>query len=147
MPSKPQSFNGIIVQFGDPNGTPYSLYATSWSTSGGDRPEIDLTSGSDAYRYTVPGLRSVTKYSFECVIRFDTTAVPSETLTTFRNRLNTWKRQCDEDTITIKIPDGCPDGSQAYNEIFTSSAAWVTGLTFTGSIDNPIGFTIEFTIN
>tara|TARA_R100001463_G_scaffold29034_3_gene66267 strand:+ start:3783 stop:4235 length:453 start_codon:yes stop_codon:yes gene_type:complete len=149
MPSKPQSFNGVIVEFGDPQGTPYKLYATSWATSGGDRPEIDLTTSEDQFRYSIPGLRATTRFSFECMFYPDSTQTTPDTPEEFRNRLNTWKRTCTQDTLTIKIPDGCISGdppTQAYNEAFTSSTAWVSGLTFTGSIDSPIGFSIEFII-
>tara|TARA_R100001463_G_scaffold29034_3_gene66266 strand:+ start:3353 stop:3793 length:441 start_codon:yes stop_codon:yes gene_type:complete len=132
------SFNGTTLTFdtGDATVPAYPITITSWATSGGDRPEIDITTAGDTYRKILPGLETPNQYTFECVYQ----SPPGVTDAAWKAALDVWNDDCTKGVLTLTFPTSC---STTDNETFSGNA-WCTNIDFEGSIDGAITMSITF---
>jgi len=129
-------FNGASLTFDTASLSSQPITIRSWSTSGGERPEIDITTTTDTYRKMMPGLESPISYAFDCVYQ----SPAGVTDAAWKAILESWHAECEVGTLTLTIPTSCSD----TDDVAFSGNAWVTGLTFEGSIDSAISMQITF---
>ena len=128
--------NGATLTFDTASLSSQPITIRSWSTSGGERPEIDITTTGDTYRKTMPGLESPIFYSFECV--YQSPAGVSDSA--WKAILDSWHDDCEKGVLTLTIPTSCTE----TDAVAFSGNAWVTGLTFEGSMDSAVSMSITF---
>ena len=146
-----ESFNGTVVTF-DPDDvsggvtpvSPYRLYVKSWSTSGGTRPEVDVTTTENVTRKSIPGMPGPEEVSFECLFQPDQTQDPVDTSAQFKAKLDLWRKSCAKGFLKISVPIDC-ETPQGQNTSFSSSAH-VKNVEFTGELDQAYTFNITFLV-
>ena len=131
-------FNGTTLTFDSPTAAmpAYAITIRSWSSSGGDRPEIDITTAGDNFRKTIPGLETVMSYTFECVYQ----SPPGVSDSTWMSALEVWQDECAKGVLTLTFPTSCTE----TNGTAFSGNAWCTNVNFEGSLDSAISMSITF---
>ena len=127
-------FNGVIVSYTPPDSqSATTLAVRSHSESGNERPDIDVTTGTDTRRVVTPGLATAQKHTFEVVV-----ATAAE-----RASVLGWLAECTVGDLTVSYT-ACTD-SQPTTLIDVD--AWCTGVTFSGELDGTWIYSIEFTVS
>lgn len=153
--TSPYPFNGAVITFeqapyGGVTPTAYPLYATSWQTAGGDRPEVDITSIASTERESIPGMTAHSTITLECLFQASGIAHPpnngADTPAEFKARLDLWTKDCAAGTLVIEVPTDCETDPGPTMLEFYSTPVWVSGITYGGSMDEAYTFSITFII-
>lgn len=130
------SFNGTTFAFlGSTAGSaPFAFRLKSWSTSGGERPDIDTTGAANTRRETLPGMMSTVSYTFECV--YDRSTGTDQALIDW---LNSRLDECGKGTLTFILPEDCASTGTPF-----SGTGWLMNFDTSAALDESINLSLTF---
>ena len=112
-----------------PTTTTIQFKITGFTVNIDERPQIDLTSGTDTTMHAVPGRRGITTATVNA--RFDTTQFAT---------LEAELRECAVGTLTIQAADT----SDCTSTNVYSDSAWLQGFSVEASMDTAVDATLTF---
>ena len=94
--------NGITAVFTPSTGTALTFAVTGFSWAGGDRPEIDVTTGGSARRQVLVGLASPEEYTLS--VKYDGEALSAQMILCASGLL----------TVSMSLADACATAPTAF---------------------------------
>ena len=128
-------FNGTTFSFTGAAGVGFAFRLKSWSSSGGERPDIDTTGASNTRRETLPGMMSTVSYTFECVYDKASLADDQALIDWLNARLN----ECDKGTLTFTIKETCSTTETPF-----SGTGWLINFDTSAALDESINLSLTF---
>mgnify|MGYP003632738657 CR=1 FL=1 len=120
--------NKLTGVFTPTTGGAFTFSITGFSWSGGDRPEIDITTGASSRRQVLPGLASSEEYTLS--IKFNDQDLTGE------------MEKCAKGTLTVSLasPEDCSTVVALINEVNCDIVSFNYSVELDGILEGEVTF-------
>ena len=115
---------------------------TGFSHSGGDRPEIDITTGADKRRKVLPGLASPEEMTLSVKYEIDDSATPAvDNVVQLREALEI----CDHGVLTMKMNESgaCSTARTYLAAMDVDATSWNFSTELDGIMEGEVSFRVR----